>query len=86
MERNATVESDREEERKIQLLIESIHTLTQLSEEHCKEINNLSNNNTTSNENIHTQLQKEAITAITIAKISSKILRLFASYLNHHHN
>ena len=86
MERNATEENDREEERKIQLLIESIHTLAQLSEEHRKELNNLLNNNTISNENIHTKLQEEIITATTIAKISSKILRLFASYLNHHHN
>ena len=86
MEGNTSVESDQEEERKIQLLLESIHTLFQLSEQHSKELNNLSVNDRISIDNIRTQLQKEAIAATTIAKISEKILRLFASYLNHHHN
>ena len=86
MDENTILEEDREEERKIQLLLESIHTLTQLSDLHKKEIDNLLNNNIISNENIQIQLQQEAIAASTIAKISAKILRLFASYLNHHHH
>ena len=79
------VESDREEERKIQSLLELIHTLSQLSELHSKELNNLSLNDNTSEEDKRIKLQQEAIAASTIAKISGKILRSFASYLNNHH-
>ena len=36
MDENTILEEDREEERKIHLLLESIHTLTQLSDLHQK--------------------------------------------------
>ena len=79
------VESDQEKERKIQSLLELTHTLSQLSDSHSKELNNLLLNDNISEEERRTKLQQEAIAASTIAKLSEKILRSLASYLNNHH-
>ena len=86
---NTTIETEQneqtEEEKRIQTVLQSLHTLNQLTELHNKKLHELVNNNTS----VHTNnrvLVEESKVADTISKLTNKSLREYVAFLNRYYS
>ena len=74
------------EERTIQLILESLNTLKQLSGLHQRKLIEISNDSTSTPESLREIVAAESRVADTITKLSDNSLRGFTSFLNRYYD
>ena len=84
MPNNENHEQD-DEEKTIQLILESLHTLKRLSDLHYKKLQELTNNSASLPDTTRTVIQEETIVADTITKLADNSLRGYTDYLNRYY-
>ena len=84
MPNNENHEQD-DEEKTIQLILESLHTLKRLSDLHHKKLQELTNNSASLPDTTRTVIQEETIVADTITKLADNSLRGYTDYLNRYY-
>ena len=74
-----------DEEKTIQLLLESLHTLKRLSDIHHKKLQEIGENSTVLPHTTRTVIREEIRVADTITRLADNSLRGFTEYLNRYY-
>ena len=80
---NAPTQND--EEKTIQLILESLHTLKRLSELHEKRLREIANDNSPTLSTTQSDIAEETRVATTISKLGDNSLRGFVAFLNRYY-
>ena len=80
-----TVQTQDDEEKTIQLILESLHTLKRLSDLHEKRLREIANDNSPSLSTTQLDIVEEIRVADTISKLSDNSLRGFVAFLNRYY-